>query len=192
MGTNLEIIFEHFLEHRKVSTDSRKITADCIFFALNGANFNGNEFALEALEKGASYAIVDQVVDSEDTRILKVDDALKSLQQFATRFRSLFHIPIIAITGSNGKTTTKELIASVLSAGLKVHYTHGNLNNHIGVPLTLLQLSEDHKVAIIEMGANHQNEIADLCKIACPTHGLITNIGTVSYTHLTLPTIYSV
>lgn len=173
----LDTIFEHFLQYRLVSTDSRNIVPNCIFFALSGKNFNGNLFAEEALEKGASYAVVDQELNSQDHRLIRVTSTLEALQQFATRYRLLFPIPVIAITGSNGKTTNKELISTVLSANFNVHYTKGNFNNHIGVPLTLLQLSEDHEIAVIEMGANHQLEIAELCQIARPSHGLITNIG---------------
>ena len=173
----MQNIYQHFLEHKKISTDSRKITSNCIFFALSGKNFNGNLFALEALQKGAAYAIVDQDVDSQNPKIFRVENVLRFLQDFATMHRQSFQIPVLAITGSNGKTTTKELIASVLSAKYRVHYTKGNLNNHIGVPLTLLQLTDEHEIAIIEMGANHQREIEALCEIALPTHGLITNIG---------------
>ncbi len=173
----IEKIYKHFLEYRKISTDSRKITADCIFFALSGDNFNGNLFAEEALKKGAAYAIIDQDLDSKNPKLIKVENALRFLQTLATKHRKNFNIPVLAITGSNGKTTTKELIASVLSSVFNIHFTQGNLNNHIGVPLTLLQLTEEHEIAIIEMGANHQREIADLCEIAQPTHGLITNIG---------------
>ena len=173
----MEKIYKHFLEHRKICTDSRKVRTDCIFFALSGKNFNGNLFAEEALKKGAAYAIVDQDVDYHNPRIIRVDNSLQYLQKLATKHRLNFGIPVLAITGSNGKTTTKELIACVLSSAYNVHFTQGNLNNHIGVPLTLLQLSESHDIAIIEMGANHKREIADLCDIAQPTHGLITNIG---------------
>jgi UDP-N-acetylmuramoyl-tripeptide--D-alanyl-D-alanine ligase len=173
----MEKIYKHFLEHRKISTDSRKISAECIFFALSGENFNGNLFAEEALKKGAAYAIVDQDIDCQDPRLIRVENALIFLQNLATKHRLNFNIPIIAITGSNGKTTTKELMARVLSATYNVLLTQGNLNNHIGVPLTLFNLNENHDIAIIEMGANHQREIANLCEIAQPTHGLITNIG---------------
>jgi len=173
----LDHIYSHFLISGHVSTDSRRIPKDCIFFALKGENFNGNLYAKEALRKGAAFAIVDEFVGPEDSRILKVTNALKTLQDFAYRYRQEFAIPIIAVTGSNGKTTTKELIAKVLGSSYNVHFTQGNLNNHIGVPLTLLTLKKDHELAIIEMGANHIGEIAELCKIANPTHGMITNIG---------------
>jgi UDP-N-acetylmuramoyl-tripeptide--D-alanyl-D-alanine ligase len=162
---------------KAVSTDSRKIEPGCIFFALRGDNFNGNQYALTALEKGASYAIVDDLDLAEQDRCILVDDVLTTLQDLARYHRRQLHIPIIAITGSNGKTTTKELIAAVLGSQYRIHYTQGNLNNHIGVPLTLLQLDQQLEVAVIEMGANHQGEIDLLCRIAEPTHGLITNIG---------------
>lgn len=162
---------------KAVSTDSRKIEPGCIFFALRGDNFNGNQYALTALEKGASYAVVDDLDLAEQDRCILVDDVLTTLQDLARYHRRQLHIPIIAITGSNGKTTTKELIAAVLGSQYRIHYTQGNLNNHIGVPLTLLQLDQQLEVAVIEMGANHQGEIDLLCRIAEPTHGLITNIG---------------
>ncbi|WP_353484536.1 UDP-N-acetylmuramoyl-tripeptide--D-alanyl-D-alanine ligase [Haliscomenobacter sp.] len=171
-------LYQLFLGAGKaVSTDSRKIEPGCIFFALRGDNFNGNQYALTALEKGASYAIVDDLDLAEQDRCILVDDVLTTLQDLARYHRRQLHIPIIAITGSNGKTTTKELIAAVLGSQYRIHYTQGNLNNHIGVPLTLLQLDQQLEVAVIEMGANHQGEIDLLCRIAEPTHGLITNIG---------------
>lgn len=170
-------IYTHFLEFQLVSTDSRKITPHCVFFALKGDNFNGNLFALEAIKNGAAFAVVEEKIDTDDIRVLHVSSVLKCLQDFSNRYRKEFHIPIIAVTGSNGKTTTKELIASVLSTTFSTHFTKGNYNNHIGVPLTLLQLRDEHEIAIIEMGANHVKEIATLCEIAEPTHGIITNIG---------------
>jgi len=166
-----------FLSTGKVSTDSRKIEPGCIFFALRGDNFNGNQYAQSALEQGASYAVVDDPALATLDRCIVVDDVLETLQALARFHRRQLHIPIIAITGSNGKTTTKELIAAVLGSQYPMHYTQGNLNNHIGVPLTLLQLDFRLEVAVIEMGANHQGEIDQLCRIAEPTHGLITNIG---------------
>lgn len=163
--------------NKAVSTDSRKIEPGCIFFALRGENFNGNQYAQAALEKGASYAVVDDPDSAKTSHCILVDDVLTTLQDLARYHRRQLHIPIIAITGSNGKTTTKELIATVLGSQYRIHYTQGNLNNHIGVPLTLLQLDQQLEVAVIEMGANHQGEIDQLCRIAEPTHGLITNIG---------------
>lgn len=162
---------------KAVSTDSRKIEPGCIFFALRGENFNGNQYAQAALEKGASYAVVDDPDLAKIDHCILVEDVLTTLQDLARYHRRQLHIPIIAITGSNGKTTTKELIATVLGSQYRIHYTQGNLNNHIGVPLTLLQLDQQLEVAVIEMGANHQGEIDQLCRIAEPTHGLITNIG---------------
>ena len=170
-------LYQLFLCAGKVSTDSRKIEPGCLFFALRGDNFNGNQYALAALEKGASYAIVDDTGLGANDKCIAVHDVLQTLQDLARHHRRQLHIPIIAITGSNGKTTTKELIAAVLGSQYPMHYTQGNLNNHIGVPLTLLQLDPQIEVAVIEMGANHQGEIDQLCRIAEPTHGLITNIG---------------
>ena len=173
----IEDIYQKFVEcGQRISTDTRRIENGSLFFALKGANFNGNTFALDALNLGASYAIVDEPVGKED-RIFLVDDVLKTLQNLATHHRKKFDFPFIAITGSNGKTTTKELTSRVLSAKYKTHYTTGNLNNHIGVPLTLLSIKAGTEIAVIEMGANHQGEIENLCNIALPTHGLITNVG---------------
>jgi len=148
-----------------------------MFFALKGDNFNGNLYANEALKKGAKYAIVDDKKHANSSNIILVENVLKSLQKLASFHRSYLNIPIIALTGSNGKTTTKELINAVLSKKFKTTATLGNLNNHIGVPLTLLNLNEQHQIAIIEMGANHLKEIEFLCNIANPNFGLITNIG---------------
>ncbi len=169
-------LYEYFQQYPSISTDTRHLPKDCIFFALKGPSFNGNTFALQALEKGAAYAVVDEDA-GDDPRLLRVEDVLKSLQDLANYHRHRLDINILAITGSNGKTTTKELTAAVLKQEFELHYTQGNLNNHIGVPLTLLQLNEDHDFAVIEMGANHQREIAHLCSIAQPDFGLITNIG---------------
>jgi UDP-N-acetylmuramoyl-tripeptide--D-alanyl-D-alanine ligase len=166
-----------FSECSLVCTDTRKIEQDCLFFALKGDNFNGNKFAKQALEKGAKYAIVDEAEHASDPKCILVLDVLSTLQELATYHRGTFKIPFIGITGSNGKTTSKELIRDVLSQRYNVLATKGNLNNHIGVPLTLLEVNETHDVAIIEMGANHVEEIAFLCRIAKPSHGLITNIG---------------
>jgi len=149
-----------------------------IFFALKGSNFNGNLFANQALGKGAAYAVVDELVESMNPdRVILVDDVLQTLQMLAKQHRQQFNIPFIAITGSNGKTTTKELIHAVLSSSFKTYTTVGNLNNHIGIPLTLLKIKSDAEMAVVEMGANHQKEIEGYCKYALPTHGIITNAG---------------
>ncbi|MFK8006438.1 MAG: UDP-N-acetylmuramoyl-tripeptide--D-alanyl-D-alanine ligase [Saprospiraceae bacterium] len=173
----IEFIYTLFQKHPKIITDSRKIKEGCLFFALKGDRFNGNEYAQEAIQKGASYAIIDEEKYKKDDKTVLVDDVLSTLQKLATFHRRRMIIPIIAITGSNGKTTTKELISVVLNSQYCCHSTKGNLNNHIGVPLTLLELTSEHEVAIIEMGANHVGEIDFLCKITEPTHGIITNIG---------------
>jgi UDP-N-acetylmuramoyl-tripeptide--D-alanyl-D-alanine ligase len=171
------IIFNQFLKVKKVSTDTRKILKDSIFFALKGERFNGNTFALQALQEGASMVVVDEEIESHDHRIVRTSDALKALQQLAADYRKTFQIPFLAITGSNGKTTTKELIREVLATKYRVTATIGNLNNHIGVPLTLLSIPDDCEFAIIEMGANHQGEIQSYCEYTIPDFGLITNMG---------------
>jgi UDP-N-acetylmuramoyl-tripeptide--D-alanyl-D-alanine ligase len=160
-----------------VCTDTRKISEGCLFFALKGPNFNANAFAAEALNKGAAYAIIDDATYKVNDRCILVDDVLKALQDLARHHRLQLNIPVIAIVGSNGKTTTKELITSVLAQQFNVLATPGNFNNHIGLPLTLLMLKQEHEVAVIEMGANHIGENAELCEIACPSLGLITNNG---------------
>lgn len=173
-------LYEIFQKHPVVSTDTRSISPGCIFFALKGGNFNGNTFASEALSKGAAFAVVDEKEFALSERYLLVDDVLKSLQMLAAHHRMELGktgLRVVALTGSNGKTTTKELMARVLQQKYNVLYTQGNLNNHIGVPLTLLRLTKAHEVAVIEMGANHLGEIQDLCAIADPDFGLITNIG---------------
>lgn len=170
-------LYDIFLEHPVITTDSRNCPAGSIFFALKGDKFNANEFAATALENGCAYAVIDEPEYARDDRYIVVKDVLKSLQELATRHRKEVGVKIIGITGTNGKTTTKELIASVLKEKYKIHYTQGNLNNHIGVPLTLLQLHTEHQLAIIEMGANHQGEIKGLCEIAQPDFGIITNVG---------------
>ncbi len=172
-------LYQKYLASAGVNTDTRKLAKGEIFFALKGGNFNGNEYADQALESGAIYAVVDEWnTDKEnDSRYIRVDDVLQTLQELARHHRRQFKIPILAITGSNGKTTTKELIAEVLSTTYNVWYTLGNLNNHIGVPLTLLSMKREIDIAVIEMGANHPNEIDFLCRIAEPTHGLVTNVG---------------
>lgn len=174
---NRNLILNTFLELRKVSTDSRNIIPGSIFFALKGASFNGNTYAQEALKKGATFAVVDEEQYAIPENCILVKDGLTALQNLARDYRQRFHIPVIGLTGSNGKTTSKELIAKTLSKRYQTHFTKGNFNNHIGVPLTLLDLEEKHEVAVIEMGANHQKEIEFLCSIAQPSHGLITNIG---------------
>lgn len=173
----MEKLFNHFLSVRKVTTDTRSIEQDSIFFALKGESFNGNLFALQALELGASIAVVDEDVAPGNDRIFFVDDVLKSLQELAKMYRETFSFPVLGITGSNGKTTTKELVREVLAKKYKVYATKGNLNNHIGVPLTLLAIPSDCNFAIVEMGANHQGEIASYCNYALPDFGVITNIG---------------
>lgn len=175
--TPIEIIYNAFLKFPRISTDSRNIIPDSIFFAIKGDQFDGNQFAAEALEKGAAYVVVDKPSVVAGTRAILVPDTLQALQQLAILHRSKISAKIIGITGSNGKTTTKELIGRVLSCGNKTIITRGNLNNHIGVPLTILSIREDTSFAVIEMGANHQGEIASLCRIARPDYGLITNIG---------------
>lgn len=174
---NLEQIYKIFKSCKGVSTDSRKLPEDCLFVALKGERFDGNEYALGALEKGAAYALVSDRNLPENDRLILVEDTLQTLQDLARHHRRQFDIPFLAITGSNGKTTTKELVSSVLSAKYKTHFTQGNFNNHIGVPLTLLAIPNDTEIAVIEMGANHVGEIDFLCQIAEPTHGLITNVG---------------
>lgn len=170
-------LYQAYLKHPNVVTDTRKIVSDSIFFALKGPNFNANQFALQALQNGCSYAVVDEKEFAIDDRFFLVEDVLSTLQQLARHHREQLNIPVLALTGSNGKTTTKELINSVLSQRFRTLATKGNLNNHIGVPLTLLEIRSEHEFAIIEMGANHQKEIAELCSIALPQYGMITNIG---------------
>lgn len=149
----------------------------CLFFALKGDKFDGNAFAAAAIAAGAAYAVIDNPEYLDGSRFLLVPDVLEALQQLARHHRRQLNIPVLGLTGSNGKTTTKELISSVLSQRFNTQYTRGNLNNHIGVPLTILTVTREHEIAVIEMGANHQKEIAMLCSIAQPTHGLITNVG---------------
>jgi len=170
-------LYDLFLEHSEITTDSRNCVVGSLFFALRGEKYNANEFAASALEKGCAYAIIDDVSFAANERYIVVKDVLQTLQELANWHRKQLGTKIIGITGSNGKTTTKELLASVLSEKYKIHYTRGNLNNHIGVALTLLQLRSHHQLAIIEMGANHQGEIKTLSEIVCPDFGLITNVG---------------
>ena len=172
-----EYLYELFSRFPDISTDSRKIKKNSLFFALKGDNFNGNLFAADALLKGAAYAIIDEKKYSIPGKTIVVKNVLETLQELATLHRKKLGIPILAITGTNGKTTTKELVSEVLSQKFKVCYTRGNFNNHIGVPLTLLSLNADTEFGVIEMGANHPGEIAFLCSVADPDYGIITNIG---------------
>jgi UDP-N-acetylmuramoyl-tripeptide--D-alanyl-D-alanine ligase len=174
---NIADLYTLYCNHPQIQTDSRKLASGDLFFALRGPNFNGNLFALQALEMGAAFAIVDENIAADNHRIIRVENVLTTLQQLAGYHRDQFTIPFIAITGSNGKTTTKELVAAVLSAHYKTYTTQGNLNNHIGIPLTLLQIQKDAQMAVIEMGANHQHEIEGYCQYVKPTHGIITNCG---------------
>ena len=175
--TNIENLYQLYQKHPSVTTDSRNCIAGSLFFALKGDSFNGNRFAEQALDAGCSYAIIDEPKAVKDDRFILVENSLKSLQALAHHHRKVCNIPVIGITGTNGKTTTKELIASVLEQKYKLIYTQGNLNNHIGVPLTLLKIRPEHQIAVIEMGANHPGEIRELAEIADPDFGLITNVG---------------
>jgi len=177
MDQIIKKLYRHYLDSSGISTDTRKITSNCLFFALKGDNFDGNKYALQAIEKGAKLAVIDNPHLAGDERFFLVKNVLLTLQGLAQYHRSKLKIPIIGITGSNGKTTTKELMGRVLEKKYKTFYTRGNLNNHIGVPLSILSINEETEIAIIEMGANHPGEIADLCKIAKPDFGIITNIG---------------
>jgi UDP-N-acetylmuramoyl-tripeptide--D-alanyl-D-alanine ligase len=170
-------LYQLFQQHPTICTDSRISSVGSIFFALKGENFNANAYALTAINNGCSYAVVDNPEYAIDERFITVDNVLESLQKLASYHRIRLGTQIIGITGTNGKTTTKELIAAVLKEKFNILYTQGNLNNHIGVPLTLLQLKPEHDLAIIEMGANHQGEIKTLCEIARPDFGIITNVG---------------
>ncbi len=174
----MEELFNYFYSSTGICTDTRKITKDCLFICIQGENFDGNSFAGKALEQGAKFAIVDneKYYDGSSKMVL-VEDSVVYLQKLANYHREKFNIPVIGITGSNGKTTTKELIHKVLSKKYNVLATIGNLNNHLGVPFTLLRLTKEHEIAIIEMGANKFKDIEELCNIAEPTHGIITNIG---------------
>jgi UDP-N-acetylmuramoyl-tripeptide--D-alanyl-D-alanine ligase len=174
---DIQGLHKKFLASGKVSTDTRQIAAGSIFFALKGDRFNANEFVAQALEKGASFAVLDDARYAIDDRCMVVDDVLETLQALARHHRAQLKIPVIGLTGSNGKTTSKELVSAVLNKKFKTYATKGNLNNHIGVPLTLLSIDDSYEMAVVEMGANHLGEIALLCSIANPTHGLITNIG---------------
>ena len=173
----IERLHQLFLKFPVACTDTRLINDACIFFALTGENFNGNKFASEAIRKGARYAIIDHEQYANGEQTIMVDDVLSTLQELATYHRNYCKAKVIGLTGSNGKTTTKELIAGVLSKKYKTIATHGNFNNHIGVPLTLLRIKKDTEMAIIEMGANHQKEIEFLSQLALPDYGYITNFG---------------
>lgn len=175
--SSIEQLYQLYRKHYSVCTDTRNIVPLSIFFALKGANFNGNKFALDALKKGAAYAIVGEDIEETDERVFKVDSVLGTLQQLANYHRKQLDIPFIAIGGSNGKTTTKELLNSVLSQKYKTYATKGNLNNHIGVPLTLLAIQPDVEMAIIEMGTNQPGDMEELCSITEPNYGITTNIG---------------
>lgn len=170
-------LYKLFKKFPAITTDSRLCSKDSIFFALKGERFNGNLFAENALADGCSYAVVDEWEGADDERIIKVENVLDTLQKLATYHRRKLKIPILGITGTNGKTTTKELIATTLSREYKVAFTQGNFNNHIGVPLTLLSMTKEHEMGVVEMGANHPGEIKMLCEIAEPNYGLITNVG---------------
>ena len=177
-------LYKIYLQFPNVETDTRKIKQNDLFFALKGPNFNGNKFATQALAGGAAYAVVDELTDASNNKIILVDDVLKTLQELALHHRQQLtisttgkQIPFLAITGSNGKTTSKELVHAVLSSVYKTYTTEGNLNNHIGIPLTILKIKQDVEIGIIEMGANHQKEIEDYCRYSLPTHGAITNCG---------------
>ena len=170
-------LYKIFLQYPSVQTDTRKLKPGDIFFALKGDNFNGNIFAKQAIESGAAYCVIDEVEFEITGKTILVDNVLNTLQQLAKYHREEFTIPFLAITGSNGKTTTKELIHAVLSSTYKTYTTEGNLNNHIGIPLTILKVKKDAEFAVIEMGANHLKEIEGYCQYAMPTHGLITNCG---------------
>ncbi|MBR9922284.1 MAG: UDP-N-acetylmuramoyl-tripeptide--D-alanyl-D-alanine ligase [Bacteroidetes bacterium] len=176
--TKIEQLYQYYLQHPRICTDSRKLAKGDIFVALRGERFDGHTFAKQALKDGAALCVVaDESLAASDARMFLVEDTLKALQDLARHHRRQLSVPVIAVTGSNGKTTTKELLTAVLGSRYPVLATPGNFNNHIGLPLTLLMARDTHEVLVLEMGANHQGEIAQLCEIAEPTHGLITNIG---------------
>lgn len=173
----IDELYKLFKQYPSVQTDTRKLQPGDIFFALKGDNFNGNSFAAKAVEAGAAYVVIDEATFEIPGKTILVDDVLTTLQLLAKHHRQQFNIPFIAITGSNGKTTTKELVHAVLSSAYITYTTEGNFNNHIGIPLTILKIKEDAQIAVIEMGANHLHEIASYCTYALPTHGIITNCG---------------
>ena len=170
-------LYSIFRQYPSIQTDSRKVVPGDIFFALKGENFNGNAYAMQALEMGAVCSVIDEDIGFEDHRLIMTNHVLQTLQDLARHHRAQFEMPFIGITGSNGKTTTKELIHAVLSSHFTTYTTVGNLNNHIGIPLTLLKIMPDAQIAVVEMGANHQHEIESYCKYVQPTHGIITNCG---------------
>ncbi len=174
---SIEELYKIYQLFPSIQTDTRQLKQGDIFFALKGDNFNGNLFVKQAFEKGAAYAVVDEEQTERSEKIILVGDVLTTMQQLAKHHRMQLNIPFIAITGSNGKTTTKELIHAVLSSTYKAYTTQGNLNNHIGIPLTILKIKKDAEIAVIEMGANHLKEIEGYCKYALPTHAIITNVG---------------
>ena len=177
MNRNNIDLYSLFQKYPRICTDTRAIVPNSLFFALRGENFDANSFAAKALEDGCAFAVVDDAKYAVNERFILVENVLQTLQELANAHRKTLGKTVLAITGTNGKTTTKELIANVLSQKFNILYTQGNFNNHLGVPLTLLQLSENHDIAVIEMGANHLHEIAELCAIAEPNFGLITNVG---------------
>ena len=182
MNTEIEKLYTAFTNSAGVTTDSRKIEVGALFFALHGASFDGNDYAVAAIEQGAVAAVIDRkdILDNNPRyaeQLILVDDTLRALQALAQEHRRTLAIPIIAIAGSNGKTTTKELVSRVLAERFEVSTTKGNLNNHIGVPLTLLAMNNDTEFGVVEMGASAQGEIALLCSIAEPNYGILTNIG---------------
>ena len=173
----IEDLYSKYLEHPRISTDSRKVEPDSIFVCLKGERFDGNAFAVQALEQGAAFVITERQDLRDDERCIVVDDALQTLQDLARHHRQQLSIPVVGVTGTNGKTTTKELINTVLSLKYRTTCTQGNLNNHIGVPLTLLSIKPTDEMAVVEMGANHPGEIEFLCTMSQPTCGVITNVG---------------
>ena len=178
LGNMAKNILQYYFDcNQKVCTDTRKLTENCLFICLTGENFNGNKFAKQAIDQGAKYAVIDQMEYEIKGKTILVNDCLKTLQSLAHEYRLSLDIPVIGITGSNGKTTSKELIGNVLSKKYLIHVTPGNFNNHIGLPLTILTAPKTSEILLLEMGDNHPGEINELCEIAHPTHGLITNVG---------------
>ena len=174
---NIDFLYSKFLEIKKISTDTRKNVKGSIFFCLKGTNYNGNKFAHKALENGAKIIITDEKQKNTKPEFILVDNSLKCLQKLAEKHREKLNIPVVAITGTNGKTSTKNLIFEILNQKFNVKKTTGNLNNHIGVPLSILSIHKNHELAVLEFGASKLGDIAELCNIGKPTHGLITNIG---------------